>query len=112
MNTITRVNEKWATSSNKRRAHLRSVMAINASTKRPRRHEDWQINFSPHEENITDDDSNDPIIISSVINNFRVDRILVNDGSVVEVLIYDAFKKMNLDKSLLRLIGLIYGFTN
>ena len=77
-------------------------MAINAFTKRPRCHEDWQVNFSPYKENIMDDDGNDPIVIPTIINNFRVDMILVDDGSVVELLIYDAFKKMNLDESLLR----------
>ena len=78
-------------------------MAINAtSTKQPKCQEDWQINFFLHEKNIMDDDGNDPIVISTIINNFGVDRILVDDGSVVEVLIYDAFKKMNLDESLLR----------
>ena len=49
-----------------------------------------------------DDDGNDPIVIPTIINNFGVDMILVDDGSVVELLIYDAFKKMNLDESLLR----------
>ena len=38
--------------------------------------------------------------------------ILVDDGNAVEVLIYDAFKKINLDKSLLSLVGPIYGFSN
>ena len=59
-----------------------------------------------------DDNGNDPIIILAVINNFRVDRILVEDGSVMEMLIYDTFKKMNLDESLLRLVGPIYDFDN
>ena len=77
-------------------------MAINVSVKRPRCHENWQINFSPYEKNVMDNDNNDLIVISTVINNFEVDMILVDDGSVVEVLIYDAFKKMNLDESLLR----------
>ena len=54
-----------------------------------------------------DDDSNDPIVISIFINNFGVDRILVDDGSIIKVLIYDTFKKMNLDESLLRPVGLI-----
>ena len=40
-----------------------------------------------------DDVSNDLIVISTVINNFGMDRILVDDGSAVEVLIYDAFQK-------------------
>ena len=87
-------------------------MAINASTKRPKCHEDWQINFFLYEENIIDDDGNDPIVISAVFNNFEIDKILVDDGSAVEVLIYDAFKKMNLDESLLSLARSIYNFAN
>ena len=59
-----------------------------------------------------DDDNNDPIIIFAVINNFGVGIILVDDGNAVKVLIYDAFKKMNLDESLLKPTGPIYDFTN
>ena len=59
-----------------------------------------------------DDDGNDPIVISVVINNFGVDKILVDDGSAVEMLIYDAFKKMNLDESLIKPVGPIYDFVN
>ena len=66
----------------------------------------------PIKKNIMDDDGNDPIVIFAIINNFGVDRILVDDGSAVEVLIYNAFKKMNLDESLLRLARPIYGFAN
>ena len=112
VNTIMGTTEKWATLRNKQRAHLRSIMAINSPTKWPRRHEDWQINFSTHEENIVHDNENNHIFISPIIHNFQVDRILIEDGRVVEVFIYDAFMKMNLDESLSRLVGLIYGFAN
>ena len=54
----------------------------------------------------------DPIVIPSIIDNFLVKRILVDDGSIVEVLIFDAFKKMRPDESFLRPIGSIYGFAN
>ena len=51
---------------------------------------------------IIEDSDNDPIAISTVINNFLVERILVDDGSAVEILMYEAFKKMRLDESLFR----------
>ena len=54
--------------------------------------------------NILEDNSNDPIVIYSIINNFLVERILVDDGSAVKVLIYYAFKRMRLNESLLRLV--------
>ena len=49
---------------------------------------------------ILKDNGNDTIVIYSIINNFLVERIFVDDGSVVKVLMYDAFKKMGLDESL------------
>ena len=92
VNTITEATEEWATSRNYRRAQLRSVMTINALTKRQKHDEDWQINFSAHEENIVKDNSNNPLIISYIINNYLVERILENDGSEIEVLI-DMYEK-------------------
>ena len=74
VNTIMGATEKWATSRNKQRAHLRSIMAINSPTKWPRRQEDWQIKFSTHEENIVHDNDNNLIFISPIIHNFQVDR--------------------------------------
>ena len=50
---------------------------------------------------ILEDSGNDLIAISAVINNFLVERIIVDDGSAVEILMYEAFKKMGLDESLL-----------
>ena len=61
---------------------------------------------------IIKDSGNDPIAISIIINNFLIKRILVDDGSVVEVLMYEEFKRMGLDENLLRSIGLIYEFAN
>ena len=58
------------------------------------------------------DNGNDLIVIYPIIDNYLIERILVEDGSVDEVLIYDAFKKIGLDESLLMPIGPIYGFVN
>ena len=89
-----------------------SITTINSPAKRPRHHEDWQINFSTHEKKIIEDNGNNPIVISFFINNFLVDIILVYDGGIVEVLFYNAFKKINLDESLLSPVGSIYDFAN
>ena len=62
--------------------------------------------------NIIEDSENDLIVVSTVINNDLVERILVDDKSATKVLMYDAFKKMGLDESLLRSVGSIYGFVN
>ena len=59
-----------------------------------RHDEDWQINFSTHEANIVKDNGNDPIVISSIINNFLVEMVLIDDRSAIEVLIFGAFRKI------------------
>ena len=59
-----------------------------------------------------EDDGNDLIAVSAIISTFLIERILINDESVVEVLRWKAFKKMGLDENQLRSTGLIYGFAN
>ena len=44
---ITEATEEWAQSKSKRKQHLRSVMAIEGSSKRAKEDESWQIKFSP-----------------------------------------------------------------
>ena len=67
---------------------------------------------SAHEANIVEDNGNDSIVISTIINDFLIEKILVDDGSMVEVLIFVAFKRMGSDESLLRPVGSIYSFAN
>ena len=87
-------------------------MTIEGSSKRPKEDENQQIKFSSLDTDIVKGNGNDLIAISTVISIFLVERILVDDGSVVEELMWKAFKEMNLDKSLLRPTELIYGFAN
>ena len=58
------------------------------------------------------DDGNDPIVVLVVINTFLVERILIDDGNAVKVLMWEAFKEMGLDESQLKPSGPIYGFAN
>ena len=111
IHTIVGSMKEWATSRSKRRAHLRSVMTIVETSKKPRQ-EDWQIKFSAMDVDIIKDSGNNPIAISIIINKFLIKRILVDDGSVVEVLMYEEFKRMGLDENLLRSTSLIYEFAN
>ena len=46
-----------------------------------------------------EENGNDPLAISIVINTFLVERILVDDRSIVEVLMWKSFKEMGLDES-------------
>ena len=91
--------EEWAQSKSKRKQHLRSVMAIEGSSKRAKEDESWQIKFSPLDTDIVQDSGNDPIVVSVIINTFLVERILIDDGSAVKVLMRKAFQGMGLDES-------------
>ena len=59
--------------------------------------------FSSGDVDIVVDNDNDPIVVSIIIGNYQVHRVLIDDGSTVEILSYDVFRKMGLDDSSLKL---------
>ncbi|KAK2999168.1 hypothetical protein RJ639_022612 [Escallonia herrerae] len=67
-----------------------------------------------------DDDSkdiktphDDPLVITIKAGNFDVKRVLIDNGSSVEILFHDAFKKMNIPTNRLRKMDTpLYGFSN
>ena len=61
---------------------------------------------------IVQDNGNDPIVVSVIINTFLTEIILIDDGSAVEVLMWKTFQGMGLDESQLKHVGPIYGFAN
>ncbi|KAK3004786.1 hypothetical protein RJ639_020125 [Escallonia herrerae] len=55
----------------------------------------------------------DPLVITIKAGNFDLKRVLVDNGSSVEILFYDAFKKMNIPTNRLRKMDTpLYGFSN
>ena len=87
-------------------------MMIKGSSKRPQKDKNWQIKFSSLDTNIVEDNGNDSIAIFAIISIFLVERILVDDGSPIQVLMWKTFKQTGLDESELRPIRLIYDFSN
>ena len=87
-------------------------MTIRGASKRAKEDESWQIKFSPLDTDVVQDSGNDPIAVSAIINTFLVERILIDDGSAVEVLMWKAFKEMGLEESQLKPSGPIYDFAN
>ena len=59
-----------------------------------------------------ENNGNDLIAVLPIIDTFLVERILVDDGSIVKVLIWKAFKEMGSDENQLRLARPIYWFAN
>ena len=109
---ITRATEEWAQSKSKRKQNFKCVMTVERSSKIARKDENWRIKFSPLDMDIVQDNGNDPITVSAIINTFLVERILIDDGNAVEVLMWKAFQEMDLDESQLKPSRPIYGFSN
>ncbi|KAI3457107.1 hypothetical protein Pfo_013770 [Paulownia fortunei] len=53
---------------------------------------------------------NDILVITATVANFDVARIMVDTGSLVDVLFYEAYKKMNLDITLQTVDTALFNF--
>ncbi|XP_043705563.1 uncharacterized protein LOC122655434 [Telopea speciosissima] len=94
---------------NSRKQHVRNVLQAEATIKK--RRTDYHITFT--DENLANIQSphDDAMVIKMVIANCTVGRILVNNGSSVDILYYDAFEKMLLKPEMLKRVeSPLYGF--
>ncbi|KAH1122323.1 hypothetical protein J1N35_005483 [Gossypium stocksii] len=64
------------------------------------------------EELVCNKEANDPMVVSATISGYKVKRILVDNGSVVEVLTWEAYQNMGLKGYVLSKDGSLYGFVN
>ncbi|VFQ84428.1 unnamed protein product [Cuscuta campestris] len=76
-----------------------AVVSLESQGKQARRE---PITFTDRDLPRTGRDHNDPLVITMDINGADVARVLVDTGSSVNVLYLDAFKKLKLDRSMLR----------
>ncbi|VFQ69026.1 unnamed protein product [Cuscuta campestris] len=76
-----------------------AVVSLESHGKQARRE---PITFTDRDLPRTGGDHNDPLVISMDINGADVARVLVDTRSSVNVLYLDAFKKLKLDRSMLR----------
>jgi len=85
-------------------------MFINESEANPRREQ--SITFSPNDfEGVVPHDD-EPIVVTLQIFNWDVKRVLIDPGSLVDILYYDAFEKIGLDPEQLQPFkGTFAGFT-
>ncbi|VFQ68794.1 unnamed protein product [Cuscuta campestris] len=76
-----------------------AVVSLESQGKQAKRE---PITFTDRDLPRTGGDHNDPLVITMDINGADVARVLVDTGSSVNVLYLDAFKKLKLDRSMLR----------
>ncbi|XP_061357110.1 uncharacterized protein LOC133301493 [Gastrolobium bilobum] len=86
-------------SGNARKKHLKMCMAISEKPrfKEERRKTGKQVVFEDLDDEILDPEHDDPLVISGLLANYRVDRMLVDPGSSVDIIFWDAFRRMDLD---------------
>ncbi|VFQ89994.1 unnamed protein product [Cuscuta campestris] len=86
-----------------------AVVSLETQGKHARRE---PITFTDRDLPRTGGDHNDPLVITMDINGADVASVLVDTGSSVNVLYLDAFKKLKLDRSMLRPLQIpLSGFT-
>ena len=105
---------KRGISNNTYKRHLWKVLIVeNKKVKPKKRESDQVISFSDDDyPKGFDRDHNDPMVITATIHNYAVKRILVDQGSLVNILYNSVATSMNIKKSDLRshdsnLIGFI-----
>ncbi|XP_061354733.1 uncharacterized protein LOC133299299 [Gastrolobium bilobum] len=86
-------------SNNTRKRHLKTCMAISEKPrfKEERKKKGKHIVFEDLDDEILDPEHDDPLVISGLLANYRVDRMLVDPGSSVDIIFWDAFRRLDLD---------------
>nr|XP_017233146.1 PREDICTED: uncharacterized protein LOC108207198 [Daucus carota subsp. sativus] len=100
------------TSSNSRKAYAREVMSIVGEP--PKRAKiDYAMAFDNIDLEKVKFPHDDPLVITPVIGNSSVKRVLVDNGASVDILFYDAYEKMGYSDTQLTPSDMpIYGFNN
>ncbi|GKV42235.1 hypothetical protein SLEP1_g49664 [Rubroshorea leprosula] len=108
--------EAGGMSSKQRKLYVREVKHQNRAQKRKLDDADWKdqpITFTPTNLEGVVTPHNDPLVISVMINNCQVQRVLVDTGSALDIMYYHCFESLGLDLALLQCYdGPIYGFNN
>lgn len=71
------------------------ILTINQPAKRPRLKLE-SISFSAEDLEGIETPHQDPLVISTILNDYTVQRILIDTGASIDILYWDTFKNMNL----------------
>ena len=95
-----------------RKGSLTDVIKLDKWPAKHFKGENDDITFSDSDAHLIHHSHYDALVITAMMGNNNVYRILVDDGSLVDILYYQAFQKMGLKVSDLKpSSNLVYGFT-
>ncbi|XP_028090068.1 uncharacterized protein LOC114290389 [Camellia sinensis] len=80
----------------KKAEHMREVLSVQPAIKGGKTEEKNVLNFSSRDLKRIQTPHNDALVVTLRVRDFDVKRILIDQGSSVEIMYYDAFKQLKL----------------
>ncbi|XP_028095260.1 uncharacterized protein LOC114295248 [Camellia sinensis] len=97
----------------KKAEHMREVLSVQPTVKKGKTEEKDIISFSSKDLERIQMPHNDALVVTLRVKGFDIKRILIDQGSSVEIMYYDAFKQMKLeDKDLAPATSPLVGFNS
>ncbi|XP_028056782.1 uncharacterized protein LOC114260794 [Camellia sinensis] len=97
----------------KKAEHMREVLSVQPTMKKEKTEVKDVLTFSRKDLERIQMPHNDALVVTLHVKDFDIKRILIDQGSSVEIMYYDAFKQMKLeDKDLAHVTSLLVGFNS
>ncbi|XP_028084648.1 uncharacterized protein LOC114285759 [Camellia sinensis] len=80
----------------KKAEHMREVLSIQLTIKRGKTKEKNMLSFSSRDLELIQTPHNDALVVTLRIRDFNVKHILIDQGSLIEIMYYNAFKQLKL----------------
>jgi len=95
INTISRGFAEGRCSSSSRKKHLRAVHSVHAVYRGPRRRMP-PISFSDSDFRGVDPNQDDPVVTTIELKNFAVKKVLIDQGSSVDIIYWKTFQQLHI----------------
>ncbi|XP_028071224.1 uncharacterized protein LOC114273623 [Camellia sinensis] len=93
--------------------HMREVLSVQPAVKRGKTKEKNMFSFLSRDIERIQTPHNDALVVTIRVRDFDVKRILIDQGSLVEIIYYDAFKQLKLkDADLAPITSPLVGFNS
>ncbi|XP_028078918.1 uncharacterized protein LOC114280743 [Camellia sinensis] len=97
----------------KKAEHMREVLSVQPAVKKGKTEERDILSFSSKDLERVQMPHNDALVVTLRVKDFDIKRILIDQGSSIEIMYYDAFKQMKLeDKDMAPATSPLVGFNS
>ncbi|XP_028113888.1 uncharacterized protein LOC114311918 [Camellia sinensis] len=81
----------------KKAEHMREVLSVQSMNRKGRTKQRDVISFSSKDLERIQTPHNDALVVTMCVKDFDINRILIDQGSSVQIMYYDAFKQLKLE---------------